>query len=377
MSVGARTHNEPESSVSDLRSGANWAGVASIAAATFLLVTTEFLPIGLLSPLAADMRVSEGMAGLSVTAPGFVAAIAAPVLAVVARDIDRRTLVIVMTAAIVVSNVIGALAPNFAVFLVGRLILVLAVGGLWSFAVAIGRRLVPAGAGARATSIISAGISAGTVFGLPVGAVAGDWAGWRMVFAANALLGVAVVVGQLAYLPRLPTIAAIDVRKLVAFGKLRMARIGLVASAFVAGGHFIAYTFVEPYLRDTLGVGQNGVALVLAGYAATGIAGAFAGERFTVHDIRSAFIVSAGAVGVAVIAAAATADTPAILMVMVWGFAFGAVPVCVQMWMFASSPQLFTRRVPRSWSAPSRLPFRPALRSAGRWSTSRASARRF
>ncbi|MFT4119176.1 MFS transporter [Bradyrhizobium sp.] len=318
-----------------------WAGVGSVAAGTFLLVTTEFLPIGLLSPLAADMQVSEGVAGLSVTAPGFVAAFAAPLLTMLARDADRRIVVLALTAAIVVSNLIGALAPNFAVFLVGRLVLGLAVGGLWSFAVAVGRRLVPESAGARATSIISLGISAGTVFGMPVGAVVGDWAGWRMVFAANVVLGLAILLVQLAFLPRLPTTIPIDIGRLIAFAKVPMARVGLLASAFVAGGHFIAYTFLEPYLRDTLGLTQDGVALALAGYAVTGIAGAFAGERFAVRDIRSAIAVSAAAVGLTVIAAATTTGAPAIIMVMAWGFAFGAVPVCVQIWMFTSSPRLY------------------------------------
>ena len=318
-----------------------WPGVWSIAAGIFLLVTTEFLPIGLMSPFARDMRISEGVAGFTVTAPGFVAALAAPVLTVLARDADRRTVVLTLSGAIVLSNLIGALAPNFAVFLVGRFVLGLAVGGLWTFAVAVGRRLVPESAGARATSIISAGISAGTVFGMPVGAVAGDWAGWRTVFAVNAALGLLVVLLQLAFLPRLPTGAAIDVRKLFAFAKIRMARIGLLASGFIASGHFIAYTFLEPYLRDVLGFGQSGVALALTGYAVAGIAGSFAGERFAVRDIRGAFIASAGAVGVTVIAAAASQSVPAIVSVMAWGFAFGAVPVSVQMWMFTSSPRLY------------------------------------
>ncbi len=153
------------SNVNGSRSG--WIGVASIAAGTFLLVTSEFLPIGLLSPLASSLHVSGGTAGLAVTAPAFVAAIAAPVLAVLARNIDRRTVVIACTAALVLSNLIAFLAPSFAVFLIARLMLGLGIGGLWTFAVAVGRRLVPESAGARATSIISLGISGGTVFGMP------------------------------------------------------------------------------------------------------------------------------------------------------------------------------------------------------------------
>lgn len=342
MDSNASTNPELASNrLSAFRSG--WLGVASIAAGTFLLVTTEFLPIGLLSPLAADMHVPEGMAGLSVTAPGFVAAFTAPVLAVLARGIDRRTVIIALTVAILISNLIGALAPNFAIFLVGRLVLGLAVGGLWSFAVAVGRRLVPESAGARATSIISAGISAGTVFGMPVGAVFSDLAGWRVVFATNAVLGLVVVLGQFRFLPRLAVTSAIDIGQLVAFAKVPMARVGLIASGFVAAGHFIAYTFLEPYLRSTLALRETSIALVLAGYAATGIIGSFLGEHLAVRNIRRAFVIASVVLGMSVLAAVATAGTPAgaIVMVMAWGTAFGAVPVCVQIWMFTSSPKLY------------------------------------
>lgn len=320
-----------------------WWAVASIAAGTFLLVTTEFLPIGLLSHLSTDLRVSVGVAGLSVTAPGLVAAFMAPPLVLLARTTDRRIVITALTAAIVVSNAVAAVAGSFPVFLLGRLILGLAVGGLWTFAVAVGRRLVPESAGARATSIISLGISAGTVFGMPVGAILGGSIGWRATFAANAVLGVLVLFAQLHFLPRLPATTAINFSQLLAFAKLPMARLGLIASGFVAAGHFIAYTFLEPYLRNMLALGQTGVASALAGYAVMGIIGSFLGERLAIHNIRRAFVVSAAALGLSVLAAVATAGTPdgAIVMVMVWGTAFGAWPVCVQIWMFTSSPKLY------------------------------------
>lgn len=326
---------------------AKWMGVASIAAGTFMLVTTEFLPIGLLSPLAADLKVSEGVAGLSVTAPGLIAALAGPLLALLVRDLDRRIVMIALTAVIVASNVIAAAAPNFILFLVGRLILGLAVGGLWTFAVAVGRRLVPERAGPRATSIISAGIAAGTVFGMPVGAVFGDLVGWRMVFAANGVLGFLILLLQCRFLPRIKVSTVIGVRQLLEFARVPMARVGLIASGLIACGHFIAYTFLEPFLRNSLTLGQSGVAWALAGYAIAGILGSFLGERLAVLNIRHAFFISAIVLGLSVLGAVATAVTLAsamtmvMVMVMIWGIAFGAWPVCVQIWMFTSSPRLY------------------------------------
>ncbi len=326
MDSGVTAQDQSEQADTGHPSGSGWLGVASIAAGTFLLVTTEFLPIGLLSPLAADLRVSEGVAGLSVTAPGFIAAIAGPILALLAENIDRRIVVIALTVLVVVSNLIAAVAPSFALFLVGRLILGLAVGG----PVDLRRRGRPparAGERGRESDVDHLDRHLGrTVFGMPVGAVFGDLVGWRAVFASNAVLGLAILLLQHRFLPWIKASTAIGVRQFLEFARVPMARIGLIASGLIAGGHFIAYTFLEPFLRTTLALGQTGLALALAGYALTGIIGSFLGERLAVRNIRHAFFVSAAVLGLSVLAAVATAGTSAgaVAMVMVWGTAFGA-----------------------------------------------------
>lgn len=140
-----------------------WAAVASIAMGTFALVTTEFLPVGLLTGISADLQVTEGTAGLLITMPGVVAAFAAPLLTIAAGRIDRRFVLWLLTAIIAVSNIVAALSPNLAVMLMARILLGIGVGGFWAFAAGVGVRLVPAGSAGRATAIILAGISIGTV----------------------------------------------------------------------------------------------------------------------------------------------------------------------------------------------------------------------
>jgi predicted MFS family arabinose efflux permease len=175
---------------------------------------------------------------------------------------------------------------------------------------------------------------------LPIGMLSPIVAGFRVT---EGMAGLLVILAQVRLLPRLPTIVPINVARLMDFARVPMARIGLIASGFAAAGHFIAYTFLEPYLRDSLAFGPSGVALALTGYAVAGIAGAFAGEHLATRNIRRALAVSSAAVGLFVVAAAtfAGAPTAAVIMVMLWGFAFGAVPVCVQVWMFTSSPRLY------------------------------------
>jgi predicted MFS family arabinose efflux permease len=320
-----------------------WWAVGTIAAGTFLLVTTEFLPIGMLSRLARDLKVSEGLAGLAVTAPGLIAAGIAPALLLLAGRVDRKVVVLVLTSAIVASNVVAATALTFCQFLVGRVLLGFAVGGLWTFAGAVGRRLVPEVAGARATVFISAGISVGTVFGMPVGAIMSDLAGWHVTFAANATVGIAIVAAQARLVPRMPSATSFSLSDSVKFVKIPMARTGLIASGIVAAGHFVAYTFLEPYLQDALGLRRAGLAGALAGYAFAGIVGSFIGERLAARNTRQAFAVTSLVLAISVVMAAATKGAPpvAIGMVLIWGVAFGALPVCVQIWIFNSSPKLY------------------------------------
>ena len=150
-----------------------WWAVASVAVGAFALVTTEFLPVGLLSDIAGEMKVSSGTAGLLVTIPGLVAAVAAPVLTVAAGRTNRRVVLLSLTAMFIVSNFMTALAPNFSVLLISRFFLGIGVGGFWTFAVSVGRQLVREQSRGRATAVILAGISVGTVCGVPAGALIG------------------------------------------------------------------------------------------------------------------------------------------------------------------------------------------------------------
>ncbi len=146
-----------------------WLAVGSIAVGTFAMVSTEFMPIGLLTDIARGLDVSDGTAGLMVTMPGVLAAFAGPALIVASGKLDRRTVLIALTTLLIASNLLAAFAPNFVTMLVARLMLGLCVGGFWTFAPAAATQLVPHASQARAMSIVLAGVSAATVLGVPAG----------------------------------------------------------------------------------------------------------------------------------------------------------------------------------------------------------------
>lgn len=117
--------------------GTDWVAVWAVAAGAFALVMSEFLAIGLLPDVAKSLGVSEGTAGLMVTAPGLMAALSAPLLTVAAARVDRRAILLSLSVLLVASDLLAALAPAFSVLMVARLLLGVAVGGFWTIGVSV------------------------------------------------------------------------------------------------------------------------------------------------------------------------------------------------------------------------------------------------
>lgn len=320
-----------------------WTAVAMVTLGTFAMVTTEFLPIGLLTAIGRDFGVSDGQAGLMVTIPGLVAALAAPTVTVLAGSTNRRTLLVLLAALVALSNVIVAMSQTFAVALAGRVLLGISVGGFWTFAAAVGRRLVPEKDGGRATALILAGISIGTVVGVPLGTALGALAGWRVAFGTVAALALLTVGGQMYFLPSLEGHRPVRVRDLGAVLVVPRAAVGFAASALVACGHFAAYTYLEPYLTQVAAFSPVHLSAALAAYGLAGVFGNFLGERATAQDVQRAFVGVALLLAASIVIAAllGTNGYAMFLAVVLWGTAFGAVPVCVQIWTYQAAPAQF------------------------------------
>jgi len=334
---------KPADIIESVPQTASWPAVVSVALGAFVLVTSEFLPVGLLPEISRGLHVSNGTAGLMVTTPGIVAAITAPLLTAAAGRLDRRIVLLAFTFLVIASNALAALAPSFPVVLAGRMLLGACVGGFWTFAAAIGRRLVPEEYGGKATALILTGISAGTVCGLPAGAFIGDLAGWRMAFAATGGLAALALVAQIFLLPSLPTSQAIRLRDIFGLFRIPKARVGLLASSMLIGGHFAGYTYLKPFLQQIPHMSQSAITTLLIGFGVAGMIGNYVGERATARNVRSAFI------GTALILAAVTLLAPiiggskiaSIALVGIWGLAFGAIPISTQIWMYQAEPKAF------------------------------------
>jgi predicted MFS family arabinose efflux permease len=340
-------HTSPEAAVPQshaasepISTPAAWLAVASLAVSTFASVTTEFLPVGLLTNIAAGLGVSEGTAGLMVTMPAVMAAIMGPLLIVLSGRLDRRTVVLVLSALLVISNALAAIAPNLATMLVARVMLGIVVGGFWTFAPSIVARLVPEAMQPRAMSYVLAGISLATVAGVPAGALLGDLAGWRMAFVVSAVLATVVLAMQLRLLPRMPAQRAIPARDLLKPLVRPAARSVLLVTLLLVTGHFLAYTYLRPMLDQIFGLSPSHITAMLLVFGVAGFAGTFVGGRLVGRSLRGTPLLAAALIASALLfATTATGGLlGAAIVAALWGGAFGLVPVAMTTWMQKALP---------------------------------------
>ncbi|NEC68662.1 MFS transporter [Streptomyces sp. SID9727] len=318
-----------------------WLAVAVVALGTFLLVTAEQLPIGLLTSVGSALSVSEGTAGLMVTVPSIVAGFAAPLVPMIVGSLDRRILLLGLMALMTVANLGSTLAPNFVVLVGSRVLVGIAIGGFWAVAAGLAVRLVTPVDVPRATAVIFGGVGAANVFGVPLGTLVGDLTGWRIAFASLSVLALATLVALLAVLPGL--VASQAIRPTLLMEQLRNpgVRVGIIATVLLVFGHFAAYTFVSPALQKLSGIDERYVGPLLFGFGAAGMIGNFiAGSALSRRVHRS----------VLTIAVAMTAAMPLFLLLgqtaiggaillIIWGLAFGGVSVGLQTWMIKAAPQ--------------------------------------
>ncbi|MEU1319145.1 MFS transporter [Streptomyces tibetensis] len=317
-----------------------WAAVVSVTLGIFAIVTTEILPIGLLTSIGADFTVSDGMAGLMMTMPGFLAAIAAPLVTTATARLDRRLMLCVFTLLLALANFLAAAAPDYWLVLVSRVMVGITIGGFWSIGAGLAERLVPPRSADRATAVIFSAVPLGSVLGVPAGTLVGDLAGWRTAFTVMGVLTLGVLVMLLRLVPPLPPVRA--TRPSVLGGLLRTPgiRLALLLTFLVVLAHFGAYTYVTPFLERVTHADGGTVTALLLLYGAAGILGNGLGGAWVARRPRTVFGIAAALIAAAtfLLPVLGRWDAGAVALLLVWGVAYGAVPVASQTWFSRAAP---------------------------------------
>ncbi|VXC98993.1 Transcription regulatory protein OpdE [Sphingomonas sp. AX6] len=240
------------------------------------LIASEFMPVSLLTPVADGLQVSEGQAGLGIAVSGIFAVATSLFIAWASRGIDRRTLFLGLTAAMLVSGVLVAFAPNYLFFMVGRALLGVAIGGFWSMSTATVMRLVPEEAVPRALALLNGGNALATTIAAPLGSYLGQFIGWRGAFFCVVPLAAVTFAWLFISLPNLPSRERAS--GVAAFKVLRRRQVpfGMLAISLFFMGQFALFTYLRPFLETVTAVDVTTLSLMLLGLGVSGLAGTYA-----------------------------------------------------------------------------------------------------
>ncbi|WP_284774309.1 MFS transporter [Agrobacterium sp. lyk4-40-TYG-31] len=319
---------------------ATWLAVLSMAATSFALVSAEFLPAGLLTPMARDLGISEGTAGQVVTATASVGAVTALFSNVLIGKMNRKTVLVGLTALAVGSNILAATSSEFWLLLVGRAGLGIALSGFWALSVAVVARLVGTNATGRGMAIVTLGVSLATIAAPSMGALISDWLGWRTAMALTAGLAVIAMLLQAVSLPSLPASTSnslTDVFKLTRRGGIQL---GMLAILLLMTGHFAGSIYVRPFLEQVTLLDTQSIAMALLGFGIASVIGNVAGGRMADASISMALFVTAALMALAalILVIGGAYAAVAFLLVAIWGFAFGMAPVVLPTNLSRSAP---------------------------------------
>ncbi|GAA5145793.1 MFS transporter [Microbacterium pseudoresistens] len=306
---------------------------------SFLLVTAEFLPNGLLTDISTALRVTPGQAGQMVTVTALAGLIAAPTVGLVFPRLDRRRLLVGLALAAAVSNVVVAIAPNLPLVLVSRLLLGAAISGFWAMSITVAARIAGQERLGRAVMFTSAGASLATVAGVPLGVMLGELLDWRTVFALAAAASLLLAIALRALLPSVPADGAARLSTLVEAARRPGIALGLAGHVLVVFGHFLAYTYIRLALdrvqADGAPIDAGTVILLLSVFGAGGFIGNIAiglviDRTYRMLAVATPLVIAVATLGV--ILGAASPWTVA-AVAFVWGFFFSSWILIVNTWV--------------------------------------------
>ncbi|MBD8471858.1 MFS transporter [Sphingomonas sp. CFBP 8765] len=319
---------------------ARWGAVYAMALCSFVLIASEFMPVSLLSPIAHTLNLTEGKAGQAISISGLFAVITSLSLSSVLGKTDRRIVLLVLTSLLVVSGAIVAFAPTYLVFMAGRALLGIAIGGFWSMSAAIAMRLVPSHAVPKALAVISGGNALATVLAAPLGSFVGSLIGWRGAFFCVVPVAVAAVIWQALTLPPLPVAERQSARGMFALLRRPPVVFGLLTVAMLFVGQFALFTYLRPFLEQVTHVSPAMLSIMLlilgvSGFIGTVLIGrVLNGGLFLTLAVLPALMAATAAaltvLGTSVVAVG--------ILLAVWGFAGTSAPVAWWTWLARTVP---------------------------------------
>lgn len=316
--------------------GSNALRLSVLAAAAFVYVTAETLPVGLLPEISTDMGVSESSVGLLLTFYAYGVAVMTMPFMTFVRRWPRRRIVVVTVAALAVSQLMSAIAVGYPMLVVARMICASTHGVFWAVVAPVAASLAAPGKQGKAIATVYAGTSLALVAGNPLSAALGQWLGWRTASACIGLVSAAIAITLFFVLPAMK-VESVGTRAPKTRTLDRSLLMICVATFLAVLGHFIAYTYFSLLVDRGLGSMGTTLTLMLLFYGLCGVVGIWVvGKTFDRWPRRSTIGALSTVAGALLVLWTTVQSVPgslavlAVLAIGLWGFAFTTVPVCLQ-----------------------------------------------
>ncbi|MBT0769675.1 MFS transporter [Kineosporia sp. J2-2] len=324
----------------------NYAALIVLATCSFIYVTAEMLPVGLLPQISSDLGVTEAQVGLLLTSYAAVAAVTTIPMTALTMRFPRHQLLAGTLAVFVVAQLLAAFAPSLTVLSLARVFSAAAHGVFWAIVAPIAQRLAPPTMSGKATAWVFTGSSLAMVLGAPIATVVGQATSWRTAVVCVAAVGAISLVCILVVVPHLPVLprdASVTLKgQMLAAGRQIRSRAtlpGCVITLTAVIGQFAAYTYIAPLVRRDGGLDGRALAVLLLGFGIAGVCGNLIAGRFIDRrpDLVMLAIFGTMAAAMAVLVSVPGAVIT-VLAVLVWGLASSPMSMALQAAVIRRAP---------------------------------------
>lgn len=319
----------------------NWLPLIGLTCAAFIFNTSEFIPIGLLSDIAADFAITEARAGMIISVYAFVVMLMSLPLMILVSKVELRKLMLVIVSLFVLFQMLSGISTGYGMLMLSRIGVACTHAIFWSIVSPYAVRLVPEKFQPLALGMIATGTSIALICGMPLGRIIGLSIGWRMAFICIGIFAFALLVYMAALLPKAPSRGGFSFHKLPVLLKDPLLVELYVLSFAIATAYYTGYSYIEPFLKQVAGMQDGMITATMVIFGCMGILGSISFSRlYARNPFRYMSIVLGGVtVCLLLLRPASYFMVAAIAVCALWGAFFTASNVVMQSEIIHMSPQ--------------------------------------
>ncbi|MFQ1016569.1 sugar transporter [Gilliamella sp. Occ3-1] len=317
-----------------------WSSILCLAFAAFIFNTTEFVPVGLLPNIAESFSMDVAHAGLLLTIYAWAVSLLSLPLTVLTSKMERRKLLILLFCLFIGSHILAGVAWNFYSLMIARIGIACAHAVFWAITTPLAVRLAPNGKKAKAMGFIVIGVSMATILGIPIGTIIGQLVGWRVTFLCIAGIAFCVMILLLRLLPTVPSMDIISIKDIPIVLKRPILLNIYLLIAIIIAGHFTAYTYITPFMKNIGGFNQNVIVLLLLVVGFSGMIGSVIFAKYAEKNPTAIFIIPMLLLITCLLSLYVCSFTlyTAIIQCLIWGLSITIIGMVMQSKVIDAAP---------------------------------------